>query len=227
MALGFEPMIFRTWVSSHNHLTRAPVRATPFICSPVVGSWMWQRVWRRPLEAWRDQPKLCKIKNCFDAKHKKRRRRHISDPSSVQAADDKNAPLRQCDQMVKLFFDIWPLATMKISQTKFQICQSRPFILPNKKYSVGKLPKTCKVLPNWRNFAKSGHTPLRHQNRGSVVYKIWAIGPWWSACSPSTPTIPVLIQLQQTGIFHWETIVFSKIGHDRPLFNLVSSLQYS
>ena len=30
--------------------------------------------------------------------------------------------------------------------------------MPNKKKTVKKIPKTFKVLPKWRNFAKSGHT---------------------------------------------------------------------
>ena len=38
---------------------------------------------------------------------------------------------RQCDQMVKLFL-MWPLATMKISPTMYQNCQSGLNILPNK-----------------------------------------------------------------------------------------------
>ena len=47
---------------------------------------------------------------------------------------------------------------MKISPIMSQICQSRLIILPNKKYTVKNLPKTCKLLPTWQNFAKSGHT---------------------------------------------------------------------
>ena len=39
-----------------------------------------------------------------------------------------------------------------------QICQNRFSILPNKKKTAKNLPKTCKLLPKWRNFAKSGHT---------------------------------------------------------------------
>ena len=39
----------------------------------------------------------------------------------------------QCDQMVRLFFNIWPFATMKISPIRSQFCQSRHSILPNKK----------------------------------------------------------------------------------------------
>ena len=42
-------------------------------------------------------------------------------------------PCRQCDQMVSLFFNIWPFATMKISQIMQQIRQSRLKILPIKK----------------------------------------------------------------------------------------------
>ena len=37
----------------------------------------------------------------------------------------------QCDQLVSLFFNIWPFATMKISPIISQICQSRLSIMPN------------------------------------------------------------------------------------------------
>ena len=39
----------------------------------------------------------------------------------------------QCDQMIRLFFNIWPFATTKISQEMIQICQSRFSILSNNK----------------------------------------------------------------------------------------------
>ena len=39
----------------------------------------------------------------------------------------------QCDQMVRLFFNIWPFPTMQISPIMSQVCQSRLSILPNKK----------------------------------------------------------------------------------------------
>ena len=38
----------------------------------------------------------------------------------------------QCDQMVRLYFNIWTFATMKTSPIMSQICQSRLNILPNK-----------------------------------------------------------------------------------------------
>ena len=39
----------------------------------------------------------------------------------------------QCYQMVKLCFNIWPFATMKISPGMQQICQTMLNILSNKK----------------------------------------------------------------------------------------------
>ena len=78
---------------------------------------------------------------------------------------------KQCDQMVRLFFNIWPFATMKISPIMSQICQSKLSILPNKKVTFKNLPKTCKLLPKWRNFAKSGHTGGRAQ---SSVGQLWS-----------------------------------------------------
>ena len=40
---------------------------------------------------------------------------------------------RQCDQKVRLFFNIWPFATIKIIAIMSQNSQSRLSILPNKK----------------------------------------------------------------------------------------------
>ena len=53
---------------------------------------------------------------------------------------------RRCDQMVRLFFNIWPFETMKISPIMSQIYQSRLSIFPNKKFTV-------KNFPKWLNFA--------------------------------------------------------------------------
>ena len=46
---------------------------------------------------------------------------------------DKLLSWHQCDKMVKLFFNIWPFETMKISPIMSQIWQSMLSILPNKK----------------------------------------------------------------------------------------------
>ena len=60
--------------------------------------------------------------------------------------------------MVRLFYNIWPFATIKISPIMAQFCQNRLSILANRKYTVKNLPRTSKLLPKWQNFAKSGHT---------------------------------------------------------------------
>ena len=65
--------------------------------------------------------------------------------------------LHQCDQIAGLFFNIWRFPSMKICLKVYKICQSRFKILPNGKLTLEKLPKTLKILPKWRNFAKSGH----------------------------------------------------------------------
>ena len=81
------------------------------------------------------------------------------------------APLIQCDQMVRLFFNIWSFAPMKISPIASQICQNRLSILPNKKYTVKKLPKTCILLPKRQNFTKSGHTvPIPFRSGYLLLY---------------------------------------------------------
>ena len=61
----------------------------------------------------------------------------------------------QCDQMVRSFFNIWPLATTKISPIMSQIMRQKAQHFAK---SVKNLPKICKLLPKWLNFAKSGHT---------------------------------------------------------------------
>ena len=60
--------------------------------------------------------------------------------------------------MTRLFINIWPFATMKSSPIMSQ--QSRLSILPNRKWTFKNLPKICKFLPNWWNYAKTGHTDL-------------------------------------------------------------------
>ena len=57
------------------------------------------------------------------------------------------AMIKQCDQMVRLFFNIWPFETMKISPIMSQICPSRLSILPNKN-KLSKNFQTYKFLQN-------------------------------------------------------------------------------
>ena len=57
----------------------------------------------------------------------------------------------QCDQMVRLFFHIWPFASMKISPVTSQIYQSRLSILPNNNF--------VKNLLRLVNFCQSGNIP--------------------------------------------------------------------
>ena len=63
------------------------------------------------------------------------------------------------------FFNIWPLETMKSCPKASFNCQSKFKVLPNTKYTLSKLSMAFKILPKWRNIAKSGHnvtqaTPL-------------------------------------------------------------------
>ena len=60
------------------------------------------------------------------------------------------ASQQQCDQMVRLFFNIWQLATMKISPIMHQIGQSRLNIWPKRKI----LTKCVKDLYNFARVAK-------------------------------------------------------------------------
>ena len=70
---------------------------------------------------------------------------------------------KQCDLLARLFFNIWPLATLKICPIMYQICHGRLTILPNKK----RLPKISQ-----RNFAKSGHTGSKKVPATSLITSI-------------------------------------------------------
>ena len=49
---------------------------------------------------------------------------------------------------------------MKICLIALEICQSWLKIYPYTKSTIKVFPNTCKILPNWQNFAKSGRTAL-------------------------------------------------------------------
>ena len=55
------------------------------------------------------------------------------------------------------FFNIWPLKTMKSCPKASFNCQSKFKVLPNTKYTLSKLSMAFKILPKWRNIAKSVH----------------------------------------------------------------------
>ena len=69
---------------------------------------------------------------------------------------------RGCDQMARLFFNIWPFTTvnicpipiLKIAKVGLKCCQ----ILTNRK-NCSKI--LLNFLPKWRNFTKYGHTGAR------------------------------------------------------------------
>ena len=58
----------------------------------------------------------------------------------------------QCDQIAGLFFNIWPFTSMRNLPKVYKIWQSRVKILPNRKWTLEKLPKSLKILPKWRNL---------------------------------------------------------------------------
>ena len=60
--------------------------------------------------------------------------------------------------MARLFFNIGPLTSTKNCLMANKICQSRSKNFAELQINPQKLPKTLKILPKWRNFAKSGHT---------------------------------------------------------------------
>ena len=70
--------------------------------------------------------------------------------------------------MARLFFGLWPIATMKIRPISFKFCNNenspniiqilQKFVLnfPEYKINPQKWPKNFKTLPLWQNFVKSG-----------------------------------------------------------------------
>ena len=71
----------------------------------------------------------------------------------------------QCDQMGILLFNLEPSTTMTICPVA-QKCQSW-YLQKFAKYKIShpkNCPKTFKILPKWRNFAKSGHSIANNDN---------------------------------------------------------------
>ena len=73
----------------------------------------------------------------------------------------------QCDQMVRLFFHIWPFEAMKISPIMWHICQSMLSNSPNKKWTVKILPSTCRhfqIWSHWLEVLNENPVPWRDTN---------------------------------------------------------------
>ena len=87
----------------------------------------------------------------------------------VEFRGNSNPGRKQCDQMARLFFNIWPFTTMKFCPKAYKKSKSGFTTLPNIKYTFQMLPKISKFLLNWRNFAKSGHT-ANGPNAGSFNF---------------------------------------------------------
>ena len=64
----------------------------------------------------------------------------------------------QCDQMDRLFFNIWTFTSMKTCPIAFKICQSRFQNFPKQEIIPQKITQDFVDFPKWQNFTKSGHT---------------------------------------------------------------------
>ena len=62
---------------------------------------------------------------------------------------------RQHDQMAKLYFEFWAIDRNENLSNIIKIC--RIWFQNFAQYKIN-LQRTAKVLPEWRNFVKSGHT---------------------------------------------------------------------
>ena len=70
-------------------------------------------------------------------------------------------PLKK-EPVIYYFCNIWPFTTMKFCLIPLEICQSELKTYPITKLTLKMFPNTCKILPKWRNFAKSCHTVTNH-----------------------------------------------------------------
>ena len=133
----------------------------------------------------------------------------------------------QCDQMVRLFYNIWPFAPMKISPTMSQICQSRLSILPNKKKTVKNLLN--KLLPKWRNFVKSGHTDavLQASSLLSVFVFLTTRLISWRLCTTNLTILKSLFSKREreafTTDFYFQTLRWQSMFYC-PVFIISLSL---
>ena len=73
-------------------------------------------------------------------------------------------PIHNWNRMVRNFVTI-DSGYLQIGK----VCESR--VLPNDKYTVNFLPKTCKLLPKWWNFAKFGHTDATLKGCFLIAFK--------------------------------------------------------
>ena len=87
----------------------------------------------------------------------------------------------QCDQMSSLFFNIWPITSMKICPMAYKICQSR---LKSMQYTQ----KTFEILPIWRKFAKSDRTGC-DTHFDTKTWTVFAPLLKWQKCILSTNII--------------------------------------
>ena len=81
----------------------------------------------------------------------------------------------QCYQMVRLFFNICPFATMKISPIMSSICQSIISILPNNKQIIKNLPKICTLFAKVVKFRQIWSLWMWVKIIGIVTASYWEI----------------------------------------------------
>ena len=60
--------------------------------------------------------------------------------------------------MTILFFNTGPFKSMEICPKAYQFTKDGVTFCQILILAFRNCPKTCRKLPNWRNFAKSGHT---------------------------------------------------------------------
>ena len=136
----------------------SPSRPSPYASPPTLNK-TWKTLWKALGLPYR---RCCRRRRCRCRRRRCRcrRRRPLSFACRVIQQEmlqkectsfyDPSSSYSQCNLMVRLYFNIWPFATLKASPIMSQICQSRPSILPNKKWTVKNLLTTC------NSFCQSG-----------------------------------------------------------------------
>ena len=76
------------------------------------------------------------------------------------------SPLLSMTRLLDYLFTLWPFTTFKMCPKLHWICQREPKSMPIIWWTLSKWTQFFTIVPFWRNFAKSGHTPsARPQTR--------------------------------------------------------------
>ena len=94
-------------------------------------------------------------------------------------------PLIQCDQMNRLCFQYLAIYSNESMPISIQIVTKRVKYFAKTNLSLNILPKTFKIWPKWRIFAKSGHTALIPPMKKPLIAAIFTHFYYFGLCNSS------------------------------------------